>query len=101
LQGVGTVEWQDYNTLKNPALNERQLAYAAKIVQETSRYDNVYYEICNEPGGGQPGHATPADVDRWQAEIARVVRQELERLHSKHLVFASQAFSYTPKFTQE
>jgi hypothetical protein len=100
LQKIGGVEWQDYNSLKDRGLNERQMAYAAKIVQETSRYDNIYYEICNEPGGGFAGHATPADVDAWQAEVARVVRAELKRLGRNHLVFASQAFSYTPKFTQ-
>jgi hypothetical protein len=100
LQKVGAVEWQDYNRLGNDPLNERQFALAAKLVQETSRHDNVYYEICNEPGGGFTGHATAADVDRWQAEIARLVRDELKRLGRTHLVFASQAFSYTPKFTQ-
>ena len=101
LQKVGTVEWQDYTSLKNSALNERQFAYARKIIEETHRYDNVYYEICNEPGGGFAGHATPADIDAWQAEIAGLVRRELERLKSPHLVLASQAFSYTPKFHQE
>jgi hypothetical protein len=100
LQKVGTGEWQDYNSLKDPALVARHRALAEKIVQETSRYDNVYYEICNEPGGGFPNHATPADVDAWQAEVARVVRAELARLGRKHLVVGSQAFSYTPKFTQ-
>jgi len=101
IQKVGAVEWQDYNTLKDPVLNARQFAYVDKILDETYRYDNVYYEICNEPGAGMPGHATPADVDRWQAEVARAVREKLDRLGSKHLIFASQAFSYTPKFTQE
>ncbi len=101
VQKIGAVEWQDYTSLKNKALNERQFAYALKVVQETLRYDNVDYEICNEPGGGFAGHATPADVDAWQAEIGRIVRGELERQGRKHLVFASQAFSYTPKFTQE
>ncbi|MBI3840310.1 MAG: hypothetical protein HY288_20505 [Planctomycetia bacterium] len=101
LQKIGAVEWQDYNSLKDRALNERQFAYAEKIVQETSRFDNLYYEICNEPGGGIAGHAAPSDVDAWQAEVARAVRGELKRLGRKHLVFASQAFSYTPKFTQE
>jgi hypothetical protein len=101
VQKIGAVEWQEYNTLKDHALNERQFAYAEKIVQETCGYDNVYYEICNEPGGGFAGHASPADVDAWQAEIARVVREALKRAQRNHLVFASQAFSYTPKFTQE
>ena len=101
VQKVGAVEWQDYNTLKDRALNERQFAFAEKIVRETSGYDNVYYEICNEPGGGFAGHASPADVDAWQAEVARVVREALKRQQRDHLVSASQAFSYTPKFTQD
>ncbi|HTM52920.1 MAG TPA: DUF4038 domain-containing protein [Pirellulales bacterium] len=101
IQHVGEVGWQDYTSLKNRQLNERQFALVEKIVRETSQFDNVYYEICNEPGGGMPEHATPADVDQWQQEVARVVRAQLKRLGRTHLVFASQAFSYTPKFTQE
>jgi len=100
-QRVGKVEWPDYTSLRNKPLVERQLAYAKKIIRETSRYDNVYYEICNEPGGGVKGHATTADVDAWQTEVARVVRAELERRHSRHLVFGSQAFGYAPKFRQK
>ena len=46
----------------------RQLAYVRKILQETSGYDNVYYEICNEPGGNASPHASVADVDAWQPD---------------------------------
>jgi hypothetical protein len=79
---------------------ERQLAHVKKIVQETAKYDNVYYEICNEPGGGWKDHATPAEVDQWQAEIAKTIRDEMSKAKSQHLIFASEAFSYTPVFTQ-
>lgn len=96
-QGIGTLEWEDYLSLKDTALVERQRAFARKIIQETSGYDNVYYEICNEPGGGVPGHATPADVDAWQAEMARVMRDELQRLGRPHLLSGQQAFSYGAK----
>ncbi len=98
LQKVGDIEWQDYNTLKNQRLVERQVAYARKIVQETAAFDNVYYEICNEPGGGFAGHATPAEVDEWQEYIGRVVREEMVRLGRVHLVAGQQAFSYKPEF---
>ena len=100
LQRVGAVDWQEYITLKNTELVERQMRYARKIIQATHRFDNIYYEICNEPGGGLKGHATPADVDAWQAEVNRVIRDELAKVGGKHLVFGQQAFSYTPKFTQ-
>ncbi|MEX0676508.1 MAG: cellulase family glycosylhydrolase [Pirellulales bacterium] len=100
MQKVGRVAWQEYTSLKDPDLNKRQFAFAAKIVEETSRYDNVYYEICNEPGGGIAGHATPEEVDAWQAEIARVIRETLKRLGRKHLVFGSRSFDYARHVTQ-
>src|SRR6266545_112973 len=75
-QGIGNVEWPEYISLKNRPLVERQLAYARKVVRETSGYDNIYYEIANEPGGGVEGHVSPAEVDQWQEEIARAVREE-------------------------
>jgi len=100
LQRIGKVHWADYTSLKDRALVGRQKAHVRKIVRATSSYDNVYYEICNEPGGGQPGHATPADVDAWQAEIAAVVRDELAKTRHEHLIFGSQAFTYTPIFRQ-
>ena len=96
-QGVGDVEWEDYLSLKNPELVKRQSAFARKVIHETSGYDNVYYEICNEPGGGVPGHATPADVDAWQAEMARVLRDELQRSGRPHLLSGQRAFTYGVK----
>jgi hypothetical protein len=97
-QGIGKVEWPEYTSLKEPALVARQKAYARKIIQETNRYDNVYYEICNEPGGGVKGHVTPAEVDAWQEEMGGVLRDELKKCGGKHLVFGTQAFTAPPKF---
>ena len=97
IQHVGDVEWEDYLSLKNGELVRRQEAYARKIIDETSGYDNVYYEICNEPGGGVPGHASPADVDAWQEEMARVMRDELKHLNRPHLLAGQQAFTYGAK----
>ena len=86
LQHVGAIDWEEYITLKDKELVRRQTAYARKIIEETSGYDNVYYEICNEPGGGIAGHASPADVDAWQEEMARVMREEMKRLKRPHLL---------------
>jgi hypothetical protein len=97
LQHVGAIDWEEYITLKDKELVRRQTAYARKIIEETSKYDNVYYEICNEPGGGIAGHATPADVDLWQEEMARVMREEMKRLKRPHLLSGQQAFTYGAK----
>jgi hypothetical protein len=100
VNGLKPIEWPEYTTLKSNDLFSRQVSYVRKIIQETSRYDNLYYEICNEPGGGVANHSSPEDVDAWQAAIAKEVRQEMLRLNSPHLIFGSQAFTYTPKFFQ-
>lgn len=100
LQSVGKGDWQEYNALRDQALVARQIAFARKIVQETSGYDNIYYEICNEPGGGLEHHATLEEVNAWQAKIAGVLREELRKLNRKHLVAGQQAFAYAPHFYQ-
>ncbi len=91
LQGAGKVEWQEYTSCKDEALVQRQSVYARKIIEETSVYDNVYYEICNEPGGDVPHHSSLAEVDAWQERLARVIRGELSRLNRKHLVVGQNA----------
>jgi hypothetical protein len=91
-QGVGKGEWHEFDSLKDKALAERQAAFARKVVQETSGFDNVYYEICNEPAGGKAGLTSVAEVDAWLAEMTRVVRDELRKQKGKHLVFGTQAF---------
>ena len=97
-QKLEKITWQDYLSLKNPELLRRQKDYARKIIQETSQFDNVYYEIANEPGGDVPDHLSHADIDAWQTEIAKVVREELTRLDRPHLISGQQAFSYSPRF---
>jgi hypothetical protein len=100
VQGIGAIEWPEYTSLQNGDVLAYQLAHVRKIVQETASYENVYYEICNEPGGGVAGHVTPAEVDAWQMEIAKTIREEMKRAGSEHLIFGSEAFTYTPQFKQ-
>jgi len=100
LQGVGNVKWQEYLSQREAKLFERQIAFARKVVQETSRYDNVYYEVCNEPGGGFAAMPSPAEVDAWQAAIATTLREEMKKLNRHHLLSGQYAFTYEPDFFQ-
>ena len=97
-QKVGNVEWPEYLSLKDQELVRRQIAYARKIIQETSSFDNVYYEIANEPGGAVKGHISPAEVDEWQEKIAAAMRDEMKKLNRPHLIAGQEAFAYTPRF---
>lgn len=88
VNGVGSIAWQDYNSMRDPALFERQKAFARKVVQEANRHPNFYFEVCNEPFGDHPGgHASLAEVEAWEAAIRGVIREEEARLPNRHLIF--------------
>ena len=99
INGLPEIEWTDYTTMRHSAVFERQAAHVRKIVQETNRYDNIVYEICNEPGGGFPGvegAPSPDEVDAWQAALAGVIRETEQELPTQHLIAGHEAFTYHP-----
>ena len=49
IQQIGPASRQDVYTLRDKRLTEIQEQMAEKIVKELMDFDNVYYEICNEP----------------------------------------------------
>ena len=99
VNGLEEIEWPEYLCLRHPRLFERQAAHVRKIVEETNRYDNILYEICNEPGGGVPGrpdYPTTDEVNEWQMALARVIRETEANLPDRHLVAGQEAFAYDP-----
>ncbi|MBM7567620.1 DUF6298 domain-containing protein [Paenibacillus sacheonensis] len=97
---VETIEWMTYNTQRNPKILAYQLAHVRKIVEETNKYDNIIYEICNEPGGqfggAESGHPSPAEVDLWQMAIRDEIRLTEANLPNRHLIAGQEAFTYEP-----
>jgi hypothetical protein len=85
--GIGDIAWQSYNSMRDDALFERQMAYVRKVVAEVNHHDNFYFEVCNEPFGDHPGHASVAEVEAWQAAIREVILEEEARLPKQHLIF--------------
>src|SRR5206468_2965040 len=49
VNGVGNVTRTEVCTLKERPLVDVQLAFVRKVVAELKDFDNVYYEVCNEP----------------------------------------------------
>jgi hypothetical protein len=93
------IEWAEYNTARHPNIHARQLSHTQRIVEELNPYDNVIFEICNEPGGGnnsRPENPSPSEVDQWQVGIAQVIRQVEAGLLNKHLIAGQEAFTYHP-----
>lgn len=95
VNGLPAIPWQDYLSLRHPEYFARQAAHVRKIVEETNCYDNIFYEICNEPGGAHPDgpeHPTPDEVDDWQRALAGVIRETEAGLPKKHLIAGQEAF---------
>ena len=87
VNGVGDIDWQDYTSMRDRGLFERQLAYVRKIVEEVNGYDNIYFEVCNEPFGDFPGHASVADVEACEDAIRATIHEVEDQLSRRHLVF--------------
>ena len=52
VNGVGAVARLDVYDLKDEKLTDLQVAFVRKVVAELKDYDNLYFEICNEPQHG-------------------------------------------------
>ncbi len=93
------IEWPDYLSRRHPRLFERQVQHVRRIVTELNSYDNIIYEICNEPGGNAPGGpANPdqAEVNDWLCALAAVIRETEAKLPNRHLIVGQEAFRYEP-----
>ncbi|MCF7818733.1 MAG: DUF6298 domain-containing protein [Kiritimatiellales bacterium] len=77
-------------TLSNPDLLAVQEAVVRKTIQELQPYDNVYYEIFNEPYYG-------ADLD-WQQYMIDVIVDEENAFPHKHMI-AQNVFNETGTIT--
>lgn len=79
VNGVGGVPRTEVLTLKHPELVRVQEAFVRKVVEELKDFDNLYYEIANEPYAGR----VPLE---WERHIARLIRETETRLGVRHLI---------------
>ena len=80
VNGAGAVARTNVYTLdRNGGLLSVQHAMVVKIVEELASFDNLYYEICNEPyfGGVTPD---------WQQHIAQTITDTEKRFPHRHLI---------------
>jgi hypothetical protein len=67
VNGIGDYKRQEVYNLKDPAMQRVQDALVEKIVAELREFDNVMFEICNEP------YAYEMVTADWQRHIADVI----------------------------
>jgi hypothetical protein len=79
VNGVGKVNRKEFFALKEKELTAAQEAVARKLVTELKDFDNVYFEVCNEPYF--------EGVNReWQDRIIDVILDAEKNLPARHLI---------------
>ena len=79
VNGIGDLGREEVYTLADAPLQAVQDAMVRKIVTELKDFDNLYYEICNEPYFG-------GVTLEWQAHIAEIIVQTEKSLGVRHLI---------------
>ena len=79
INGIGKVERTEVFTLKDEELTRIQTEMVRKIVVELNQFDNLYYEICNEPYFAGP-------TLEWQAFMSQVIKEAEADLPNKHMI---------------
>jgi len=78
-----------FMTLEVPSIVELQEKLVRKIVTELNHFDNVYFEICNEPEmfySRWRTEANEAKIKAWQDHLIGVIRQTEAELPKRHLI---------------
>ncbi len=79
VNGVGAIAWNKPYDLSNAAITAVEDALVQKIITELNGYDNVYYELCNEP---YFGNATQT----WHSHMADKIVATEATLPNQHLI---------------
>jgi hypothetical protein len=79
INGVGSHTGAEAYTLKHPEISGVQDSLVKKITAELAGFDNIYYEICNEPYFG-------GVTLEWQRHIAEEISRSEVGLPYRHLI---------------
>ena len=93
------IPWFAYLTCRQPELLMWQRAHLRRIVEETNCYENVFYEICNEPGAftnAEKDLPAAAEVNGWQNEMIALIREVESGVPRQHLIAGQEAMLRAP-----
>jgi hypothetical protein len=80
VNGIGKVGRGEVYALKEDALTASQEALTRHLVKELADFDNVYFEICNEP------YERGGFSDRWNDRIVRAIVGAEKGRPTRHLI---------------
>jgi hypothetical protein len=79
INGIGAMKREQVYRLNDKEMLAVHEAFVRKAVAELKDFDNLFYEICNEP-------YFAGVADDWQAHIARVIADAQKDFPHKHLI---------------
>lgn len=87
-------DWKEVLSLKHPEIIRIQEEMVRKIINELKDFDNLYYEVCNEPYFGDT-----ASLRQWEDHMNAVVADAEKDISNKHLISNNiqNNFKYVPK----
>lgn len=88
VNGVGGVSKYEVFSAKDRLLVEAQQTVVRKLVTELNAFDNLYYEVCNEP------YERGGLTKKWNDRIIATIVEAEARLPNKHLI--AQGFPPSP-----
>lgn len=114
INGTDSLPYFLANTLMNHGLLKHQERYVRKIVHELNGFDNIYYEVQNEPWADQTDtvvirneygaandwrntiQVVAQSSNAWQRKVAEWIRDEERPLSKKHLISQNISNFYYP-----
>lgn len=79
VNGIGGWPRDETLTLMHPEMVAIQEAFTRQVVRELNAFDNLYFEVCNEP-------YVRNVPDDWQARIVDVIVETEQQLSHRHLI---------------
>jgi len=83
INGVGSIPFNLVNTISDRGVLASQDSLLRKTVTELNQFDNVYYEICDEP---YISHADQKLTDEWQNHLVSTLVETERSLPNKHMI---------------
>jgi len=80
VNGIGNIGKYEVYDAGNRALLDAQRTMVRKVVSELNGFDNVYYEVCNEP------YERGGLTKQWNAQIIGAIVEAEAMLPKKHLI---------------
>ncbi len=90
VNGVDRInDWKEILSLRHPGLLAVQEKMVRKIISELKDFDNLYYEVCNEPYFGDT-----LALRQWEDYMTAVVADAEKNFENKHLISNNAANTY-------